>query len=360
MKALIVDDEGLALLHFKNMLERTNCFRSIEMFQDPADVMEYPDIQDIDTVFLDIEMPGINGIELAEAIQSMNENIQVVFITAYNDFAIKAFELNAMDYLLKPVDYVRLVKTVERIRENSLLKASAENGGGDYFIQCFGSLQFYKTEKDVKTYIPVKWRTSKAREIYAYLLHHHGHVISKDVLIDLFWPDHDVSKASTQLYTAIYQIRKLIERLPFSQSIEKTDTGYVLRISGVKVDADEWEKSLKEAPPIHMATINRHMELLLAYENHYFMEHGYLWAEPEKTRLARIWLGKAYELVDCLIREKDYRRALDICLQVEKFEPYDHKIIQYKMQLFNKTGNVEEAIKEYERYKLIKDKMNEM
>ena len=109
-------------------------------------------------------------------------------------------------------------------------------------------------------------------------------MISKDVLIDLFWQDHDVSKASTQLYSAIYQIRKLIDRLPFGQSIEKTDTGYVLRISGVKVDADEWEKSLKEAPPIHMATINRHMELLLAYENHYFMEHGYLWAEPEKTR----------------------------------------------------------------------------
>ncbi|MDR4215843.1 transcriptional regulator, partial [Bacillus paralicheniformis] len=65
-----------------------------------------------------------------------------------------------------------------------------------------------------------------------------------------------------------------------------------------------------------------------------------------------------YELVDFLIHEKDYRRGLDICLLVEKIEPCDHKIIQYKMQLFNKTGNVEEAIKEYERYKLMKDKMN--
>ena len=52
-------------------------------------------------------------------------------------------------------------------------------------------------------------------------------------------------------------------------------------------------KVAERGSSIHMATINRHMELLLAYENHYFMEHGYLWAEPEKTRLARIWLGKS-------------------------------------------------------------------
>ncbi|MDI5791058.1 response regulator [Bacillus licheniformis] len=49
------------------------------MFQDPADVLEYPDIRDIDTVFLDIEMPGINGIELAEAIQSMNETFRLFY-----------------------------------------------------------------------------------------------------------------------------------------------------------------------------------------------------------------------------------------------------------------------------------------
>lgn len=108
MKALIVDDEHLALLHFKKMLERTNAFQSIMAYQDPVEALEHPETPAVDAVFLDIEMPGVNGIELAEAIQSMNENIQVVFITAYNEFAIKAFELNAIDYLLKPVIYKRL------------------------------------------------------------------------------------------------------------------------------------------------------------------------------------------------------------------------------------------------------------
>lgn len=355
MKAFIVDDEELALLHFKNMLEQTNIFQSIMTFHDPVEVLEHSEISAADAVFLDIEMPGINGIELAEAIQSMNTNIQIVFITAYNEFAIKAFELNAVDYLLKPVDYGRLLTTVERIRTNHLFRASAEKTETHFFIQFFGSLQFYQTLKGVKTYIPVKWRTSKAREMYAFLLHNQDRVVSKDLLIDLFWPAYDHSKASTQLYSTIYQIRKLISRIPFSQSIENTDTGYILRLSGVKVDVAEWEKSLKEAPPLSASSINQHMDIFMSYDNHYLMENGYLWAEAEKIRLAQLWLGKAYELIDFLIHEMNYHQAMDICLQVEKIEPCDHHIMQYKMQLFNKHGKVEEVIKEYQRYKQMKD-----
>ena len=358
MKALIVDDEELALIHFKHMLERTNFFQSITAFQDPAEVLEYSAIQDVDAVFLDIDMPGMNGIELAEAIQSMNERIQVVFITAYNEFAIKAFELNAVDYLLKPVDYGRLVKTIERIKMNGLLRTPSDPIGEHFSIQCFGSLQFYQASGGVKKNIQVKWRTSKACEIYAYLLHHQGSVVSKEALIDLFWPNFDFSKASTQLYSTIYQIRKLIGQLPFSQSIEKTGAGYVLSLAGTKVDAVDWEKSLKEAPPISASTVKRHLDIFMAYRNHYFMEHGYLWAEPEKTRLAQLWLRKAGELIDFYMKEKNYDQAMDICLQVDKIEPCDGTSMEYKIKLFNKTGNVEEAIKEYERYKQMKDKVN--
>ncbi|RPJ98645.1 hypothetical protein BSBH6_04174 [Bacillus subtilis] len=359
MKALIVDDEHLALLHFKNMLERTNAFQSIMAYQDPIEVLEHPELPAADAVFLDIEMPGVNGIELAEAIQSLNENIQVVFITAYNEFAIKAFELNAIDYLLKPVNYKRLETTVERIRTNNMLRgASAEHTEAHFSIQCFGNLQFHQTLKGVKTNIPVKWRTSKAREVYSFFLHNIGRAVSKDRLIDLFWPVHDVTKASTQLYSTIYQIRKLFSQIPFSQTIEKTDAGYILRLSGAKVDVVEWEKSLKGAPTLNTASLHLHMDLFMSYQNHYLMEHGYLWAEPEKTRLAQLWLGKAYELIDFLIREVNDHQAMDICLQAEKIEPCDHKIMQYKLQLFNKNGKVEEAIKEYQRYKQIKDQMN--
>ncbi|MDK2599870.1 response regulator [Bacillus stercoris] len=358
MKALIVDDEHLALLHFKKMLERTNAFQSIMAYQDPVEALEHPETPAVDAVFLDIEMPGVNGIELAEAIQSMNENIQVVFITAYNEFAIKAFELNAIDYLLKPVVYKRLETTVERIKTNHMLRQNAENTEAHFSIQCFGSLQFHQILKGVKANIPVKWRTSKAREIYLFLLHNLGRVVSKDMLIDLFWPHYDISKASTQLYSTIYQIRKLFSQIPFSQTIEKTDTGYILRLSDAKIDVVEWEKSLKGAPPLNEATLYLHMDIFLSYQNHYLMEHGYLWAEPEKARLSQLWLGKAYELIDYHIQEMNDHQAMDVCLQAEKIEPCDHKIMQYKLQLFNKNGKVEEAIKEYQRYKQMKDQIN--
>ena len=71
----------------------------------------------MDIVFLDIQIPEINGIELAEQLLEMKPKLSIVFVTAFDNFAIKAFELNALDYILKPVRKERLLNTVERIKQ---------------------------------------------------------------------------------------------------------------------------------------------------------------------------------------------------------------------------------------------------
>lgn len=77
----------------------------------------------VDVVFLDIEMPGLNGIELAEKITEMNPNSSIVFVTAFDHFAIKAFELNSLDYLLKPIQFERIQSTTKRLKKQmDLLK----------------------------------------------------------------------------------------------------------------------------------------------------------------------------------------------------------------------------------------------
>ena len=112
MKAIIIDDERLARQELRNLL---SAHKEIEVVAECANAMEAKEkIAAIspDVIFLDIQMPGKTGLELLEEISALPE---VVFVTAYDEYAIRAFEINALDYLLKPVSPQRLAETVKKL-----------------------------------------------------------------------------------------------------------------------------------------------------------------------------------------------------------------------------------------------------
>lgn len=114
MKALIIDDERLAREEIKSLLKADN---KIEVIGECANAEEAADsIEKLrpDLIFLDIQMPGKNGFELLEEISYVP---QVIFVTAYDEYAIKAFEYNALDYLLKPVEASRLREALAKVEE---------------------------------------------------------------------------------------------------------------------------------------------------------------------------------------------------------------------------------------------------
>lgn len=115
MKTLIVDDERLARNELRRLLEN---FPKIQIVGEAANADEaLPMIDELepDLLFLDIQMPGKNGFELLQSIEGKAP--EVVFTTAYDEYAIKAFEFNALDYLLKPVELARLSEAIHRIEE---------------------------------------------------------------------------------------------------------------------------------------------------------------------------------------------------------------------------------------------------
>lgn len=116
MRTLIVDDERLARNELKRLLEP---YTKIEIIGEAANAEEalvmIEDLQP-ELLFLDIQMPGKNGFELLTSIEGKSP--EVIFTTAYDEYAIKAFEFNALDYLLKPIDNERLKETIHRIEEN--------------------------------------------------------------------------------------------------------------------------------------------------------------------------------------------------------------------------------------------------
>ncbi|WP_010630727.1 response regulator [Sporolactobacillus vineae] len=353
MRAIVVDDEPLACRQLDHLLKATGVFEQISAYSDPEKALKDAGQRHPDVAFLDIEMPEIGGIELAERLQSEDTAIQIVFTTAYNEFAVKAFDLNAVDYVLKPIMKGRIDKTIRRLIRNRQSAGRPATGQKEtYGIECFESLKFYRLDSQGrKRYIPVKWRTSRARELYAYLLKEHGRFVSKETLIDLLWPDSDPEKANTQLYSTIYQIRKLLEKLPFHHRLVKNDIGYSLDLDGTPIDAEEWEAAVSRLPTIERSNYKEHIRLCKAYHNHYFADYSYLWAESERIRLCQLWLEHAYHLIDFLMKERLYTEALDICQQIDRIEPDDEKCMKYEITLYNQTGNIEGAIRVYEKYK---------
>jgi two-component system LytT family response regulator len=112
MKAIIVDDERLARQELKTMLAE---HKDIEVIAECANALEAKEKINAlkpDVVFLDIQMPGKNGLELA---QELNPLPELIFITAHDEYALRAFEVNALDYLLKPVQPQRLAETIQKL-----------------------------------------------------------------------------------------------------------------------------------------------------------------------------------------------------------------------------------------------------
>jgi two-component system LytT family response regulator len=119
LKALIVDDEYPARQELRFAL---SSFDNIEIVGEATNAQEALALikaLDYQVLFLDISMPGMSGLELGAAIQELPKQPQVIFVTAFDEYAVQAFDVNAVDYLLKPVEPGRLKKTIDKVLKNT-------------------------------------------------------------------------------------------------------------------------------------------------------------------------------------------------------------------------------------------------
>lgn len=120
MKAIAIDDEPLALSVIEIFCRKSATIDLVAQFPGGREGLQYLDSHDdIDLIFLDINMPHLSGVEVAKMV---GHRAMIIFTTAYQDFAVEGFELEAVDYLMKPFSYERFSKATERAFELSLLR----------------------------------------------------------------------------------------------------------------------------------------------------------------------------------------------------------------------------------------------
>jgi two-component system LytT family response regulator/two-component system response regulator LytT len=131
LKAVLVDDEELARDELGFLLEQVGGVAVIGQAGNGVEALTTIDRLQPDVVFLDVQMPGLTGFEVARRLLDAHASSHIVFVTAYDQHAIEAFEVNAVDYLLKPVDPARLEVAVKRARRLVSFERSPERAGDE-------------------------------------------------------------------------------------------------------------------------------------------------------------------------------------------------------------------------------------
>jgi len=141
-RCIIVDDEPPATRILENYIGKVSFLENIGVFNDSLKALEFLNSQSVDVIFLDIQMPQLTGLQLSKII---SKEIKVIFTTAYPDFALEGFELNAIDYLLKPIAFERFYQAVSKLNSESKIEFSSNNNLADFiFIKTDGKNKFQK------------------------------------------------------------------------------------------------------------------------------------------------------------------------------------------------------------------------
>jgi len=358
LQLLLVDDEKLALMQLERMVRKVFAEREeqdqdivIHSFQLVSEAIEYAKSNMLDVVFLDINMPEMSGLEAAELLKQIRPTIEIIFVTAYDEYAVQAFELNAMDYLLKPLSMQRLQKTMERLyskKEIAVSQQDVTETSCRQSIYCMKKIRFQAVHGAI---VYPKWRTAKAQELFAYLLHRRGEFVPKHKIMNMFSPELDKKRAMTQLYTVVYQIRKCLKESGIEVKIDNDSIqeGYCLRLEDTYLDVEAWESlgnELDETDPHYFEKLEY---CLGQYEGDYMEDYDYLWAESERERLRQIWVNHARQLLPYLYKERSWVKVLKLGDHFNQFSPYEFEYGVYMLEAYNQLGQYDKLKQYYEK-----------
>ncbi len=180
MKVICVDDEILLLNRLVKQCGEIEKFDSVNGFTKSKDALQYVEEgNDVDLALLDIDMPIINGIDLAKAIKERSPKTAVIFTTAFIQYALDAYKILALGYLLKPIKKEDIIKVLQQLEIYRELPSTNDK----IKIRTFGNFEVLVGDK------PVIFKRSKSREILAYIVDRMGTGATRPEIAGILWED---------------------------------------------------------------------------------------------------------------------------------------------------------------------------
>lgn len=348
MRIVCVDDERLSLQFIEKQLEQIEGISIVAMFTNPLEAKEYILNEAIDTAFLDVQMPGINGIQLAEQILEYKPDINIVFITAYDQYAVEAFQLNALDYVIKPTTVERLHKTLKRVKAKLKNTANDKDSNQEDHSLRIKVSNYLAFEEKPNVFQPVSWRTSKSQELFIYLLHNRNRLVEKSAIVDLLWYDHDVEKAYALLYTTVYNTRKQLKKYRPNIKLYNRLDGYLLELQNVEIDLVHWENELLQLSKVNEMTIAEYERIMAWNEGPLLANTDYIWLEAERHRLDRLWIHMATKIATYYKEHNQLSEAIKWFQRIIDRLPTLEEAHFNLMKLYEKNGEFTLMMQQYD------------
>lgn len=310
-----------------------------------------------DVVFLDIHMPEMDGMDLGKQIQATVPGVEIIFVTSYDQYAVHAFDLQALDYVMKPIQKDRLKQTVSRVREKLSSKREQRSKDIDVpLICCFNQIQFKLPDKDIQV---AKWRTSKAQELFAYLLHHRNQTIHRSVLLEMLWPELEEDKTVHQLYTAMYHVRQTLKACNMDMITIQSghlEAGYRLELGEAQLDSEQWEQEIRQWKVVNASTVHAYEQALHLYKGTYLGNYEYMWAEPERERLRYLWLYHMRQLSLYYQQHGLAEKVIESTQRIQHMLPDEEESYFMLMKLYDEMHN---DLGVEEQYRLLTTRMEQ-
>lgn len=343
IRVIIMDDEPLSLLNMEKKLNEFNFIKVVKVFSNATELLNDEQTLDFQVAFLDVEMPGLNGLEIAKILTTRNPNVHIVFTTAHRDYAVQAFELQSIDYLLKPISLSRLEMTIERIQERTQLKnsqlASAQPVTPSLNIQCFGGFTVYHDNK------VVHWRTIKTKELFAFLFSNLHIQVHRDIILDTIWAETEYQKARVQLHTTVSYLRTTLNSLGYKNVLNYANECYILQLNDFQCDVFELGQLLKNTEELGRLDIERAEAFVQNHQGEYMETTDYPWV----TTKVNIFHKQFTLLLDYLIgyytTSQNLKKLEKTLLLSLEYNPYSDNTLQQLMRHYIETDNRTTAVR---------------
>ena len=341
-------------MHFimNKLLAKIPTIEVVGEFYDTASASQFVHHQEVNMAFVDINMPEESGIHFAKRMAEEQSHIHIVFVTSNKDFALDAYDLFALDYIVKPVSLSRLEKTVDKAiainRYDDLGNGNKIPNRLSVFV--LGGLEV-RSERNGN----VKFISRKSAELFGYLLLHRGRMVSRSKITTDVFDGMPLKNAETYLNTAIYQLRKSLEPHGYKHIVKSDNEGYGLELTEIYIDSIEFEKQLTLISSITTSNINKAIEIEQLYRGELFGEKAFFWSLNDVERLSQLYSLFVKQLSEHLLQSNKSRVAIRLLSKLLSFNELDEDTVKLLMMAFAAQNDYFALTRLYENYNKMLD-----